>query len=80
MRAKREQLAKLETLDNGKPISEALWDIVSSVHFTGKRGLLTACIIWLQCSSRAKSIVRGPIQHIGDLSCRPLFKASTLLA
>ena len=29
MRVKREQLARLETLDNGKPISEALWDIVS---------------------------------------------------
>lgn len=30
VKEQRETLARLETLDNGKPISEALWDIVSA--------------------------------------------------
>lgn len=31
VKEQREALGRLETLDNGKPISEALWDIVSSL-------------------------------------------------
>ncbi len=80
MRAKREQLAKLETLDNGKPISEALWDIVSDAHITRKHfGVKGIRMERLQRSTN--SIVESAIDKARGMSNAGfLFKASTLRA
>jgi hypothetical protein len=41
----RETLARYETLDNGKPISESLWDIVSDRLFRRRRMLLLPAVL-----------------------------------
>jgi hypothetical protein len=40
---RKEELAKLETMDNGKPIEEAEWDMVSLHAVPGRPCTLSAC-------------------------------------